>query len=99
MAEERIERKDLWKKLSKIKEKKVWIKAAERLGLQVTQPKGGSSHYAIRLPGYEKWDMRGFISNVYDPMRKDISEAIFKDLLDKGYNENDIWKALGMLDA
>jgi hypothetical protein len=87
MAEERIERKDLW------------IKAAEALGLQITQPKGGSSHYALRLPGYEKWDMKGFISNVYDPVRKDISEAIFKDLLDKGYNEDHIWKALGMLET
>ena len=41
--------------------------------------------------------MKGHISNVYDPMRKDISEAVFKDLLAKGYKEDDIWKALGML--
>ncbi|TSA44102.1 hypothetical protein D4R51_04495 [bacterium] len=97
MAEDRIDQKDLWQELGNIKKKEVWIKAAEKLGLRVTQPKGGSSHYAIRLPGYEKWDMKGFISNVYDPVRKDISEAIFKKLLEKGYKEDDIWRSLGML--
>lgn len=97
MAEERIQRKDLWNQLLKIKKKEVWIKAAEKLGLQVTQPKGGSSHYALRLPGYEIHDIKGHITNVYDPIRKDISEAVFKRLLDKGYKENDIWEALGFL--
>ena len=44
MAEKRIKNKELWKQIKKIKKKKVWIKAAEELGLQVTQPAGGSSH-------------------------------------------------------
>ncbi|OHA73668.1 MAG: hypothetical protein A2940_01785 [Candidatus Wildermuthbacteria bacterium RIFCSPLOWO2_01_FULL_48_29] len=97
MAEDRIERKALWQQLGNIKKKEDWIRAAGKLGLQVTQPKGGSSHYALRFPGYEKSDMKGFISNVYDPLRKDISEAVFKKLLDNGYSEDDIWKALKML--
>lgn len=97
MAEDRIKRKDLWQQLGNIKKKNVWIKAAEELGLNVTQPKGGSSHYALRLPDYENWDIKGHISNVYDPIRKDISEAVFKKLLDKGYSEDDIWRALKML--
>ncbi len=97
MAEERIQRKDLWLKLVAIKDKKEWMRAAETLGLQVTQPKGGSSHYAIRLPGFEKWDIKGHVTNVYNPMRKDVSEAVFKALLDRGYKEDDIWKALKML--
>ena len=97
MAEERIQRKDLWKQLVKIKKKEVWIKAAGTLGLNVTQPKGGSSHYAIRFPEYKNWDIKGLITTVYDPVRKDISEAIFKALLDKKYKEDDIWKALKML--
>ena len=98
MAEDRVKRKDLWQGLGSIKKKKIWIKAAEKLGLRVTQPKGGSSHYALRLPGYENWDIKGHVSNIYDPMRRDVNEAVFKDLLDKGYNEDDIWKALGMLE-
>lgn len=97
MAEDRIQHKDLWQQLGNIKKKEVWIKAAQELGLNVTQPKGGSSHYALRLPGYENWDIRGLICVVYDPMRKDISEAVFKTLLDNGYNEDDIWRALKML--
>lgn len=95
MVEERIQRKDLWRQLSKIKKKEDWIKAAGELGLQITR---GSKHYAaIRLPGYEKYDIKGLISTIYDPVRKDISEKIFKRLLEKGYKEDDIWKVLGLL--
>lgn len=97
MAEDKIKRKELWRQLNCIKKKEVWIEAAEKLGLNVTQPKGGSSHYALRLPGYENWDIKGFISNVYDPVRKDISEAVFKKLIANRYNEDDIWRALKML--
>ncbi len=97
MAEHRIKRKELWEQIGCITKKEVWIEATKELGLNITQPKGGSSHYAIRLPGYENWDMKGYICNVYDPVRKDISESIFKKLLDKGYKEDDIWKALKML--
>ena len=97
MAEDRIQRKDLWQQLGNIKKKEIWINAAIDLGLKVTQPKGGSSHYALRFPDYENWDIKGFISNVYDPVRRDISEAIFKKLLDKGFLEDDIWKALRIL--
>jgi len=96
MAEERVQRKDLWKRLGAIKKKKVWIKAAQSLGLEVTQPKGGGSHNAIRLPGFERSDMKGFICNVYNPVRRDMSESVFKKLLDNGLEEDAIWTALGM---
>lgn len=98
MTEDRIKRKELWQQIGRIKKKEVWIEAAKKLGLNVTQPKGGSSHYAIRLPDYENWDMRGYICNVYDPMRKDVSESVFKKLLTKGFKEDDIWKALGVIE-
>lgn len=96
MTEDRIKRKELWQQLGRIK-KKDWIKAADKLGLEVTQPKGGSSHYAIRFPGYEICDVTAVICIVYDPIRKDISEIVFKKLLDKEYKEDDIWRALKML--
>lgn len=97
MTEDKINRKNLWRQLSKIKKKKVWIIAGKKLGLEVTQPKGGSSHFALRLPGYEKTDIKGLVSVVNDPMRKDISEKVFKRMIDKGFDEDDIWKALNML--
>ena len=97
MVEDRINHKDLWQQLGCIEKKIVWIEAAKKLGLNVTQPKGGSSHYAIRLPNYENWDIKGLIAIVYDPMRKDVNEIVFKKLLAKGCNEDDIWKALGIL--
>lgn len=97
MAERRVRRKELWKQLPKIKKKKDWINAGVKLGLKVTQSKGGSSHYALRYPNYENWDIRGLVATIFDPVRKDMSESIFKQLLDKGYQEDDIWKALGWL--
>ena len=97
MAENKIIRKELWAKLPSIKRKGVWIKVAEKLELKVTQPRGGSSHYAIRLQGFENWDIKGLVSNVYDPVRKDISENIFKALRHRGFKEDEIWKALKFL--
>lgn len=97
MTESRILRKGLWNQLGKIKKREDWFRAAEKLGLVITQPKGGSSHYAIRFPGYDNFDIKGLISCVYDPVRRDISEKIFKKLLEKGYCEDDIWIALGMI--
>lgn len=97
MAENLIKRKELWRGLGNTRGRD-WIHAADELGLNVTQPKGGSSHYAIRLPGFEKEDIKGLISNVHDKMRKDISEKVFKRLIKKGgCAEDDIWRALGML--
>lgn len=97
MADSRIKRKELWPLLKNIKKRDVWIRAAKKLGLKVTQPSGGSSHYAIRLTKYENHDIKGLISVVYNPVRKDISEKIFKKLLDFGYSEDSIWKALKII--
>jgi hypothetical protein len=97
MADGRINRKELWPRLKNIKKKDVWIRAARELGLNVTQPKGGSSHFAIRLPRHNNYNIKGLISIVYDPVRKDISEAIFKKLLNFGYPEDDIWRSLKLL--
>lgn len=98
MAEDRIRRKVLWRALGgSIKRKEVWMDAAVKLGLPVTRPSKGSSHSAIRKPGFPPEDIRGHIVNVYEPLRKDVNEIIFKKLLDAGCSEDDIWKALGML--
>lgn len=100
MSESRIIRKDLWRKLpNKAKKLKVWFSAVENLGLFVTQPQGGTSHYSIRLKGYENTDIKGLVVVIYgNPVRKDVCEIAFKKLLDKGFSEDNIWKALGMID-
>lgn len=99
MSENRIIRKDLWKNLADAKKRKVWFAAVEELGLVITQPNGGSSHYAVRLKGYENTNVKGLVCVIYgDPVRKDVAEIIFKELLDKGFKEDEIWKALRMLD-
>ena len=100
MSEDRIKRKDLWRQFpNKIKKIKKWLKAAEALDLIVTQPKGGSSHYAIRFKDYDKTDVKGLVVVVYEhrSIRKDVNEAVFKAFLDKGFSEDDIWKALDLL--
>ncbi len=99
MSENKINRKNLWRQLSNVKRIKVWFTAVEKLGLTITQPKGGSSHYSIRFKGYENTDIKGFICTIYgNPVRKDVCEIVFKKLLDKGFKEDEIWKALRMLD-
>lgn len=99
MSEDRIVRKDLWSQLSKVRKVEEWLRVAKRLDLEVTQPKGGSSHYAIRLKGHEKGDIRGLVSTVFahGSMRKDVNEKVFKAFLDKGFKEDDVWRALKML--
>ncbi len=96
MAEERIKRKDLWQKLQNLSAKD-WLKASERLNLIVTTPTKGSSHVAIRLPGYENTDVRGLVCTLYSGMRKDVHQIVFKCMLDKKFEEDVIWRALGML--
>lgn len=98
MAEKRIIRKNLWQQLGNIKRRESWINAAECLGLLVTQPPGGSSHYAIRRPNIPRENIKGHIVNVYEPLRKDVNEKIFKALLSAGLKEEDIWKCLRMLE-
>jgi len=97
MVSERIVHKELWRSLPNIKKGDVWIHAAQKLGLNVTQPKGGSSHFAIRSSEYDRSDIRSLIVTVCHTTRKDSNEKIFKTMLDHGISEDAIWKALGML--
>jgi hypothetical protein len=98
MAEERIKRKGLWRAFgTSIKSKQEWIGVARKLGFSVTNPSGGSSHSAIRKSGFPLDDIDGLVVTLYEPLRKDTNEIIFKQLLDAGCSEDDIWKALGRL--
>ncbi len=97
MAEDNIKRKDLLKGLDKLKLND-FKKAAERLGFDVTQPSGGSSHYAVRKPDFEKSDVRGRITIIYKKMHKQNKpEFIKRMILVGGVEEDDVWEALGLL--
>jgi len=99
MAEDRIQRKDLLKRLGNIK-KEDWFRFAEANDLRITQPsKKGTSHFAIRRndPSIPDSDLRGLITTVYDGMSKQVNKIVFKRLLDCGFSEDDIWRGLGLL--
>ena len=97
MSDDRIRHKDLWNSIGNLKGCSPWIDLAKKLGLSVTQPKGGSSHYSIRLPGSSAEGIEGLITTVHDGMWKDVHKKAFKRFLDSGFGEDDIWKGLGML--
>ena len=93
-----IQRKDLLPALKKI-DKKEWMVAAEKLGLILTQPSGGSSHVAIRDSSFPITDQRGFVTVVYGKMSKIVSvnQKVFKRFLKHGILEEDLWKALQII--
>ena len=97
MAEEGIERKDLWQGIEKIRQSD-WGTAAKRLGLDFSKSWGKGSHGVIRRPQFpDPSDTRGLIATVQKDLGKQHNQRIFKQLLDCGSSEDDIWKALGML--
>lgn len=97
MREFPITRKSLWKSINNIKLAD-WLRCAERLGLPITAPNGGSSHLAIRKNTTPiDYTETGLISVVYEGMRKDVNEKVFMRLRKYGCGEDDIWRGLGML--
>ena len=94
MADEWIKRKDLLRQIDKVSLED-WLKAAQTVGLVVTQPTKGSSHYAIRRPGFEPEDFNGFITVVYEHMHKQDKPKVFRQLRQVGIEEDDLWLALG----
>ena len=98
MSEDRIQRKDLWVKMDSIKRPKEWLKVAEKLGLRITRSTGGTSHCTIRDPkNPNDDDSKSLISTIQKNLYKQSNQRIFKQIIDFGIPEDDIWKALGML--
>jgi hypothetical protein len=100
MANE-IARKDLYLGLGNIKQRD-WLKAAGKLGLEVTYAKSGTSHYtSLRKPSFDEDDIRGLVSTVTPNCYKQANQNIFKRVLayclETGKSEDDVWKALGMM--
>ena len=97
MAEEKIARKDLWKGLDGIKQKD-WLVAGKRLGVEASKKGGNGSHAVLRDPRYpDPSDTRGLISTIQKKLFKQANQAIFKQLLNYGFSEDEIWQALGKL--
>ena len=84
MAEERIERKDLWQSLGKIRQSD-WGRAARKLRLNFNSSWGKGSHSVIRDPRFpDPSDTRGFITTIQKSLGKQHNQRIFKQLLDFG---------------
>jgi len=97
MAEARIIRKDLWQGMGNITSSD-WCHAGQRLGLMVSVSSGKGSHAVIRDSRYpDIADIRGHITTIPRHLYKEINRTIFKQLLDFGVAEDDIWKALRVL--
>ncbi len=97
MAEEKITRKNLVVRLANIKMKD-WLKVADKFDLIYTQPKGGSSHFSIRFKNPAPNDpMNGLVTTVYENVFKQANVQIFKSFINKGFEEDEIWKALKLL--
>ncbi|KKW11367.1 MAG: hypothetical protein UY50_C0015G0011 [Parcubacteria group bacterium GW2011_GWA2_49_9] len=98
MPEERIKRKQLWVQLNNVKRPQEWMKAAEKLGLSVAASSGGTSHCTIRDPNNQnREDIKSLIATVQKNLYKQANQHIFKQILNFGKSEDDIWRALGML--
>lgn len=98
MSEDRIKRKDLWNRLNNIKKPQEWLKASERLGLRTTRSSSGTSHCAIRDPkNSNDDDPKSLIATVQKNLYKQANQGIFKEMINFGISEDDIWRALKML--
>lgn len=91
-----VKRKDLWDSLGNLR-KGDWLKAGEKLELVSTVPTGGTSHVAIRKPGVPTEDIRGLVVTVYDGMSKQVNGKVFREFLKAGFEEDQMWRALGKL--
>ena len=94
--EDKIQRKELWRSLNNIRQSD-WEKAGKRLDLDVFRYYGKGDHYVIRDPAYpDPSDYRGLITTVDKDLNKVSNQKIFKQILNHGIPEDDIWRALKM---
>jgi len=91
MTSEWLNRKELRSKLDKVTQKD-WIQVAERLSLPCEGGKG--SHCVIRNTKFPINDIRSVISTVQSNLYREANLTIFKNLVNYGISEDDIWRAL-----
>ena len=96
MANERIQRRELWKRLNNIKQNE-WLKAGKRLDLIASSSSGKGSHGTLRDPKYSPDDIKSLVITIPKNLYKEMNHVIFTQLLDHGFIEDQIWKALKML--
>lgn len=91
-----IAHKDLYQQLGNVKKGEDWLRMGEILGLRICR---GSKHPAtIRDPRLPDDNGRAsLIATIQSHLNKGMNQAIFKEILRFGIDEDEIWKALGML--
>jgi len=67
---------------------KQWIKACKKLGLQIESKSGKGSHVLVKHPS------TGHKYTLQKNLHKFINIKIFKNLLEWGFDEEEIWHAL-----
>lgn len=65
-----------------------WIKACKKLGLVVDTQSGKGSHVLVHHPN------TGHKYTIQRDLHKFINMKIFKKMMEWGFEEEDIWKAL-----
>lgn len=66
-----------------------WIKACRKLGLEVDCTRGKGSHCLVKHPH------SGVKYTLQHDLHKFLNMKIFKKLMEWGFQEKDIWDALG----
>ena len=101
MSEDRIQRKDLVKKLSSIKRPKQWTESLERLGFRITS--GGKHPYVARDPeNPNDSDIKSLVTTIPSHLHTVMNKIILKQVISSpvtqrlGITEDDIWSALGL---
>ncbi len=98
MAYEAIKRRDLYQRLNNVSQKD-WKKAYRRLNLDFLEDYGKGSHGVIWDTQYPMENMRGLIATVQKRLFKEANQGIFKNLIIYGVAEDEIWKALKILQS
>ena len=84
--------------MNNIKKPQEWLKAAEKLGLRISHSNAGTSHCTIRDPNnINDDDPKSLITTIPKNLYKQSNQGIFKQILNFGIPEDDIWKALGII--
>lgn len=91
-----IKRRDLWKRLNNLKHKD-WKRAGDRLGLYIDKKGGNGSHFLLADVNYSSGDKRYMVTTVPRALHKKMNEMIFEQLIERGFAEDEIWRALRLL--
>lgn len=91
-----IQHKDLYQTLGNIKKVEQWLQVGDKLHLRICR--GGKHPSTIRDPKIPDDNGRAsLITVIPNDLHRMMNQKIFKEFLQFGIEEDEIWKALGIL--